>query len=209
MAIQDLYDAVRNFEDEDIAGLVQKEIDAGVDIATILNEGLISPMDEVGEAYSKGNLFVPEMLLVAQTVKAGLEVIKPLLNDSSTKPRGVIVSGTIKGDLHDVGKNLVIMMLEGAGFTVVNLGIDVPPNKFIEAARQHNAQIVAMSALLTTTMLGMQEVVVLAKEEGLDAKVLIGGAPVTQEFADEIGADGYGSDAPGAVRLARELIPEE
>ena len=209
MSIQDLHNAVKNFEDEDIAGLVQKEIDLGVDIATILNKGLIGPLDEVGEAYSKGNLFVPEMLLAAKTVKAGLEVIRPLLKDNNMKSRGMIVSGTVKGDLHDVGKNLVIMMLEGAGFTVVNLGVDVPPNEFIEAARQHNAQIIAMSALLTSTMLGMQEVIALAKEEGLNTTTLIGGAPVTQDFADAIGADGFSPDAPGAVGLAREMVPEE
>ncbi len=208
MAIQDIYNAVTEFEDEIIADLVQKEIDAGTDISTILNDGLISPMDQVGEEFAKGDLFVPEMLLAAQTMKLGLEVIKPHLNASNSKSRGTIVTGTIKDDIHDVGKNLVVMMLEGSGFTIVDLGVDVSPTAFVESAKENNAQIIGISALLTTTMMGMKNVVELVKQERLDTKILIEGAPVTQKFADEIGADGYSSDAPGAVKLAREFIPE-
>jgi 5-methyltetrahydrofolate--homocysteine methyltransferase len=207
MAIQDLYNAVTEFEDDIIGDLVQKELDAGTDISSILNDGLISPMDQVGDEFAKGNLFVPEMLLAARTMKMGLEVIKPHLNASNSKSRGTIVTGTIKNDFHDVGKNLVVIMLEGSGFTVIDLGADVSASAFVESAKENNAQIIGISALLTTTMLGMENVVELVKQEGMDTKILIGGAPVTKKFADEIGADGYSSDAPGAVKLARQFIP--
>jgi 5-methyltetrahydrofolate--homocysteine methyltransferase len=146
------------------------------------------------------------MLQSARTMKAGLEVLRPLLAETDAKPRGTIVMGTVKGDLHDIGKNLVSMMLEGAGFKVIDLGVDVGTDKFLAAARENQAEIVAMSALLTTTMPAMEATVATIKERGLGLKTMIGGAPVTLAFADKIGADGYSEDAPGAVALARRLV---
>lgn len=207
MSIQDIFNAVNNFQDTEIAGIVQSEIDAGTDVSEILNDGLIGAMDEVGKKFGEGLLFVPEMLMAAQTMKAGLEVVRPLLAGTDTKPRGTVVIGTVKGDLHDIGKNLVAMMLEGAGFTIVDLGVDVEPAAFLDAAKENNAELVAMSALLTTTMPSMEECVKMVKNAGLSTKLMIGGAPVTQAYADKISADGYSADAPGAVALARNLIP--
>jgi 5-methyltetrahydrofolate--homocysteine methyltransferase len=162
-------------------------------------------MDAVGKAFSEGELYVPEMLMAAQTMKAGLEILKPKLGGSGAASAGVIVMGTVKGDLHDIGKNLVGMMLEGGGFEVHDLGVDVEAKTFVEAVKQHNASIVGLSALLTTTMPAMEETVAALKEAGLNIKVMIGGAPVTQAYADKIGASGYSEDAPSAVELARKL----
>ncbi|MCF8068122.1 MAG: corrinoid protein [Desulfobacterales bacterium] len=207
MPVQDIYKAVIDFKDSEIANLVQAEVDAGTDVSSILNDGLIGAMDEVGKLFGEGRLFVPEMLMAAQTMKAGLEIIRPLLGGADAKPRGTVVIGTVKGDLHDIGKNLVAMMLEGAGFTIVDLGVDVEPQAFLDAAKENEAQLIAMSALLTTTMPAMEECVKIVKEAGLDTKLVIGGAPVTQAYADKINADGYSADAPGAVSLARKIVP--
>ncbi|MCF8067559.1 MAG: corrinoid protein [Desulfobacterales bacterium] len=207
MSVQDIFNAINEFRDTEIVNLVQAEVDAGTDISEILDNGLIGAMDEVGKKFGEGLLFVPEMLMAAQTMKAGLEVIRPLLADSDTKPRGTVIIGTVKGDLHDIGKNLVAMMLEGAGFTIIDLGVDVEPQAFFDAAKENSAELVAMSALLTTTMPAMEEAVKLIKDAGLPTKMVIGGAPVTQAYADKISADGYSADAPGAVELARSLIP--
>jgi 5-methyltetrahydrofolate--homocysteine methyltransferase len=206
MAIQDICRAVQEFELDAIVGLVKAELDQGTPVETILAEGLIAAMDEVGRRFAEGDLFVPEMLQSARTMKAGLEVLRPLLAETDAKPRGTIVMGTVKGDLHDIGKNLVSMMLEGAGFKVIDLGVDVGTDKFLAAARENQAEIVAMSALLTTTMPAMEATVATIKEKGLGLKTMIGGAPVTLAFADKIGADGYSEDAPGAVALARRLV---
>jgi 5-methyltetrahydrofolate--homocysteine methyltransferase len=206
MAIQDIFNAVLDFDEEGVPGLVQKEIDAGSDVQAVLNEGLIAAMDEVGKQFSEGELFVPEMLMAAQAMKAGLEVIRPLLADTDAKPKGTLVIGTVKGDLHDIGKNLVSMMLEGAGFKVVDLGVDVDTDRFLAAAAEHQADIVCMSALLTTTMPAMEATVATIKEKGLKLKTMVGGAPVTEAFAQKIGATGYSEDAPGAVELARRLL---
>lgn len=206
MAIQDIFTAVMDFDEEGVPALVQKEIDAGSDVQAVLNDGLIAAMDEVGKRFSEGELFVPEMLMAAQAMKAGLEVLRPLLADADAKPKGTIVIGTVKGDLHDIGKNLVSMMLEGAGFKVVDLGVDVETDKFLAAAAEHKAEIVAMSALLTTTMPAMEATVATIKEKGLTLKTMVGGAPVTDAFAKKIGATGYSEDAPGAVELARRLL---
>ena len=206
MAIQDIFQAVLQFNEPGMADLVKKELDAGSDIDAILNEGLIGAMDAVGKQFSEGTLFVPEMLMAAQAMKAGLVVLKPLLAEGDSQSAGTVVIGTVKGDLHDIGKNLVSMMMEGAGFNVVDLGVDVDTAKFVAAAKEHKAQVVALSALLTTTMPAMEETVGAFKEQGLGVKVIVGGAPVTQAFADKIGADGYGEDAPGAVEMARKLI---
>jgi 5-methyltetrahydrofolate--homocysteine methyltransferase len=206
MGIHDISLAILAFEAEKVPQLVQAELDAGTDIATILNGGLISAMDEVGKRFSEGHLYVPEMLKAAQVMKSGLEILKPHLAGQTGRTRGTIVIGTVKGDLHDIGKNLVAMMLEGAGFNVVDLGADVAAEKFVEAAKEQNANIVALSALLTTTMPAMQVTISALKESGLEVKIMIGGAPVTQSFGSQIGADGYGDDAPSAVVLARKFM---
>ncbi|MDW7712122.1 MAG: corrinoid protein [Deferrisomatales bacterium] len=206
MAIQDIFNAVLDFEEEGMPALVQKEIDAGRDVQSVLNDGLIAAMDEVGKRFSEGELFVPEMLMAAQAMKAGLAVLRPLLADADAKPKGTIVIGTVKGDLHDIGKNLVSMMLEGAGFKVIDLGVDVETDTFLAAAAEHEAQIVAMSALLTTTMPAMEATVAAIKQKRLALKTMVGGAPVTEAFANKIGATGYSEDAPGAVELARRLL---
>ncbi len=206
MSIKDIHEAVMNYESDKVVELVNQEISQGTEISSILNDGLIGAMDEVGKLFSAGDLFVPEMLLAAQAMKAGLDQLKPHMTQVDTKAKGTIVIGTVKGDLHDIGKNLVSMMMEGAGFEVIDLGVDVETEKFIEAAQEHNADVVCMSALLTTTMPEMKVTIETMKEKGLNYKTMIGGAPVNQEFADQIGADGYSADAPGAVEKARLLI---
>ena len=207
MSVKDIYQAVVDRKKDDIANLVQAEIDAGTDISSILSDGLIASMDYIGDQFAEGKMFFPEMLLSAQTMKTGMKVLKPSLVDTGVESVGTVIAGTVKGDLHDIGKNLVVMMLEGGGFSVVDLGFDVEPMAFVNAAKKNNADIIAMSALLTTTMPKMGETIKILKEEGIrdQVKVIIGGAPVTSKFADEIGADGYGSDGPAAVELARKL----
>jgi 5-methyltetrahydrofolate--homocysteine methyltransferase len=206
MAAKDIYNAVLGFDETGVKSLTQKEIDAGTAIDTILNEGLISAMDEVGQKFSSGELFVPEMLMAAQAMKAGLEILKPLLSSESARTKGTIVIGTVKGDLHDIGKNLVAMMMEGAGFEVIDIGVDVASESFIQTAAENNADVIALSALLTTTMPAMETTVKAVREAGMSTRIIIGGAPVTQAFADQIGADGYSADAPGAVEIARRMI---
>jgi 5-methyltetrahydrofolate--homocysteine methyltransferase len=206
MALQDIYQAVLEFDEAKTAQLVQKEVDAGTEISTILNDSLIAAMDEVGKRFSEGVLFVPEMLMAAQAMKAGLGVLKPLLADTDAKPKATIVIGTVKGDLHDIGKNLVAMMLEGAGFNVIDVGVDQDSESFYKVANDNNAEIVALSALLTTTMPAMESTVAFFKEKAPEIKTMVGGAPVTEEFAKKIGAGGYSDDAPGAVELARKLV---
>ncbi|MDR1046080.1 MAG: corrinoid protein [Candidatus Adiutrix sp.] len=206
MAVKDVYQAVLDYDEDGIAALVEKELAAGTDVNELLQAGLISAMDEVGKLFSEGELYVPEMLLAAQTMKVGLEILKPKLKDGGAGAASVVVIGTVKGDLHDIGKNLVGMMLEGGGFEVHDLGVDVDSKDFVAAVKKHNASILGLSALLTTTMPAMEETVKTLREAGLDkVKIMIGGAPVTQAFADKIGADGYSEDAPGAVELARGL----
>ncbi|WP_025321405.1 corrinoid protein [Deferrisoma camini] len=206
MAVQDIYDAVLEFDEDRVAELVRAELDAGSDVHSVLNQGLIAAMDEVGQKFSEGELFVPEMLMAAQAMKAGLEVLRPRLGADDAQPKGTLVIGTVKGDLHDIGKNLVAMMLEGAGFQVIDLGVDVDTDRFLAAAAEHQAQIVCMSALLTTTMPAMEATVKAIRDNGLAIRTMVGGAPVTEAFARKIGADGYSEDAPGAVELARRLI---
>jgi 5-methyltetrahydrofolate--homocysteine methyltransferase len=206
MAVKDIFDAVMAFDQGGVMSTVESEISSGTAVDEILNQGLIGAMDEVGKRFSDGDLFVPEMLMAAQAMKAGLELLKPHLTADSVRSRGTVVIGTVKGDLHDIGKNLVSMMMEGGGFTVVDLGVDVDSDRFVQAAKDNNADVVALSALLTTTMPAMEGTVSAIKEAGLAAKTIIGGAPVTQAFADQINADGYSDDAPGAVELARKLV---
>jgi methanogenic corrinoid protein MtbC1 len=205
MSVQDIFNAVLTFDIAAVKTKTQGEVDAGTDIQSILNDGLIGAMDDVGEKFSTGELFVPEMLMAAQAMKGGLEILKPLLATGQSSSKGTVVIGTVKGDLHDIGKNLVAMMMEGAGFEVVDLGVDVDSQAFVKAAADKGADVIALSALLTTTMPSMETTVKAVKEAGMSVKTIIGGAPVTQAFADQIGADGYSADAPGAVKLVKQL----
>jgi len=206
MGLESIFQAVVEFNEPGMADLVRAELEAGTQPQEVLDQGLIKAMDEVGQGFSQGRLFVPEMLMAAQAMKAGLAVIKPLLTQGEVRSAGTVVIGTVKGDLHDIGKNLVAMMMEGAGFTVVDLGVDVEAARFVAAAREHQADIAALSALLTTTMPAMEATVAAFKEEGRGVRTIIGGAPVTQDFARKIGAAGYAQDAPSAVELARRLL---
>ena len=186
--------------------LVQQAVDEGVPVRQILDEGLIAGMGVVGEKFKRNEVYVPEVLIAARAMNAGMEVLKPLLEQAGVEPIGKMAIGTVKGDLHDIGKNLVAMMLRGAGFEVDDLGIDVPPERFVEAAKA-GSKVLGLSALLTTTMPQMANVVKALKEAGLsEVKVIIGGAPVTQAYADEIGADGYAPDAASAVDVTKSLI---
>jgi corrinoid protein of di/trimethylamine methyltransferase len=191
----------------DIKGLVQQALDAELDPSTIVNEALIAAMDVVGKDFASGKIFVPEMLVAAVTMKDGLEVVKPRLTAGQGQSRGTIIMATVKGDLHDIGKNLVSMMLEGAGFKVLDLGVDLSIEKLIEQVKALQPEVLGLSALLTTTMPEMQKVVGELRAQGLRDKVnvMVGGAPVDQAFAEKIGADGYGSNATEAVELARRF----
>ena len=210
MAIQDIYDAVMEYEEDRVVELVNQEIDAGTDIKAILDDGMIAALDTIGQRFSEGTIFVPEMLMAAEAVQAGLDILKPHLAETGTKPIATVVIGTVKGDLHDIGKNLVAMMLEGAGFKIIDLGTDVDAETFIITAQEKDADIIAMSALLTTSMPEMEKAVVEVskanRNRNLNVKIIVGGPPINQDFADRIGADGYRIDAPGAVNLVRELI---
>ncbi|MFO7688760.1 MAG: corrinoid protein [Desulfobacterales bacterium] len=206
MAVQDIFNAILAYDEETVKAQTRAEIEGGTNIATILNEGLIAPMDVVGERFSAGDLFIPEMLKAAQVMKKGLEILKPHLTAGQSRSKGTVVIGTVKGDLHDIGKNLVSMMLEGAGFEVVDLGVDVSSERFVKAATEKNARVIGLSALLTTTMPAMDSTVKAVKEAGLAVKTIVGGAPVTQAFADTIGADGYSADAAGAVKLVKQIV---
>ncbi|MGC8838492.1 MAG: corrinoid protein [Anaerolineae bacterium] len=199
---------IYNGNAEAVVALTKEALDAGLSPEEILNQGMIVGMDAVGRDFRDGILFVPEVLIAARAMHAGMNILRPLLTEAESHSKGTVVLGTVRGDLHDIGKNLVGMMMEGAGFQVVDLGTDVPPEKFVEAAKEHNAKIVGMSALLTTTMTEMPNVIAALKEAGLreSVKVMVGGAPVTQRFADEIGADGYAPNASAAVEKARELL---
>jgi 5-methyltetrahydrofolate--homocysteine methyltransferase len=186
---------------------VKQALDGGEKPDVILNSALIPAMAEVGQKFEEGEYFVPEMLIAARAMQAGLKLLKPLLAASGTEPIGKVAIGTVKGDLHDIGKSLVAMMLEGAGFEIMDLGVDVTPEKFVDAVNR-GANVVAMSALLTTTMPNMQNTIKALTEAGLRAKVhvMVGGAPVTEAYAKQIGADGYAPDASAAVRKAKELL---
>ncbi|HDD54747.1 MAG TPA: cobalamin-binding protein [Chloroflexi bacterium] len=190
------------------ASITQQGLDEGVSAADLLNNGLIVGMNEVGVRFKAGDMFVPEVLMSAEAMTSGMNLLRVLLAESDTKMAGKIVMGTVEGDLHDIGKNLVSMMCEGAGFQIVNLGFDVAPDKFIEAIKEHQPEIVGMSAMLTTTMRAMGHTIKAIEEAGLrdKVKVMVGGAPVDQEFADRIGADGYGANAPSSSELAKQLV---
>jgi 5-methyltetrahydrofolate--homocysteine methyltransferase len=206
--IEQIKDVVVNGKHKEIEALVRAAIDEKVDPSAIINDGLIQAMDIVGKKFGSGEIFVPEMLVAAITMKQGLEIIRPLLQGAAAQPKGTILMGTVKGDLHDIGKNLVIMMLEGAGFKVIDLGIDLSVEKVVEKVREIKPDVLGLSALLTTTMPEMQNVIAIIREQGLrdSVKIMVGGAPVDSAFADRIGADGYGKDAVAAVQLAKKLI---
>ena len=191
-----------------VAELTQKALSDGFSPQEILNEGMIKGMNDVGVKFKANEIYVPEVLIAARAMKAGMEILKPKLAETGVEPVGKMIIGTVKGDLHDIGKNLVAMMMEGAGFEVIDLGIDVPAEKFIQAIEEYQPQLVGMSALLTTTMIQIRENIKAFQEASIrdQVKVMIGGAPVTQKFADEVGADGYAPDAASAVDKAKELL---
>ncbi len=207
-SISKLYNAIL---EGDVAGAkdgVQTALDAGLEPGNILAEGMIAAMKEVGRLFEEGEYYVPEMLIAARAMQAGLGLLKPYLVQSDVKSAGKVAIGTVKGDLHDIGKNLVALMLEGAGFEVKDLGVDVSPEKFIEAISEGGAEIIALSALLTTTMPNMKTTIETIQQAGLrdKVKIIIGGAPVTQDYANQVGADGYSADASRAVSLAQSLM---
>jgi 5-methyltetrahydrofolate--homocysteine methyltransferase len=205
--MQSIKNAVIGGKHAEIKGLVQAALDAGLDPNAIINDALIAAMDVVGTNFGSGKIFVPEMLVSAVTMKGGLEVVKQRLAGGQSQSRGTIIMATVKGDLHDIGKNLVSMMLEGAGFKVIDLGVDLSVAKLIEQVKALKPDILGLSALLTTTMPEMQSVIGELKNQGLrdQVKVMVGGAPLDRAFAEKIGADGYGSDATEAVELARRF----
>ncbi len=209
--LQQIQEAIIKRKRAEIQGLVETAIGQGIDPNAIIDNGLIAAMDVVGQQFSDSEIFVPEMLVSALTMKMGLDVVKPLLLKSgNTQSRGTILMATVKGDMHDIGKNIVIMMLEGAGFKVMDLGVDLTVEKLMEQIETVKPDIVGLSALLTTTMPEMRRSIQVLKERGLKekVKVMVGGAPVSAAFANEIGADGYGADATEAVELARRLISD-
>jgi len=189
-----------------VGQLTQQAIDEGTPPEQILTDGLVAGMSVIGKRFKANEIYVPEVLIAARAMKAGMEVLDPQLSAAGVEPLGTVILGTVKGDLHDIGKNLVGMMLTGAGMKVIDAGTDVPPEKFVELAKSEGAQVVALSALLTTTMTHMEEVIKALKESGVTVRTIIGGAPVTQTFADEIGADGYAADAASAADIAKALL---
>ena len=205
--IEKIYNAVLTGDMDGASLVVGEAVESGLPADQILNLGLIKAMAEVGKRFEKGEFFVPEMLIAARAMQSGLNILRPYLVDAGVEPTGKVVIGTVKGDLHDIGKNLVSMMLEGSGFEVVDLGTDVAPESFIEAIRE-GADLLGLSALLTTTMTSMSMTIEAIKAAGLreQIKVIIGGAPVTQEFADQIGADGFAPDASSAASIALQLM---
>jgi len=203
-----LREAVINGNEKGASAAAKEAVAAGVDPVIVVSEGVTPAMNEVGKRFECGEAFVPELLIASRATKAVFEIIRPLLAKKGAQPVGRVVVGTVQGDLHDIGKNLVVALLEGGGFEVTDLGVNVTPEKFVQAAKDRKAQVVGLSALLTTTMPAMKATVDALKKAGLQGqvKVMIGGAPVTKTFADEIGAEGYGETAAAAVGLATKLI---
>jgi 5-methyltetrahydrofolate--homocysteine methyltransferase len=208
--IANLAIAVEKGKRNDAKALCQALLDEGMAPLDIVEKGLVPGMSAIGEKFKNNEVFVPEMLIAARAMKEAMTILEPLLVKAGIKPKYTVVIGTVQGDLHDIGKNLVAMMLKGANFGVVDLGTNVPPEKFVDAVKEHNAAALALSALLTTTMPAMKVAVETVRAAGCkDVKIMIGGAPVTQDFADEIGADGYSADAASAVDLALKLLGAE
>ena len=206
--LQRIKDAVITRQRNEIQGLVAAAIEEGIDPNSIIDQGLVAAMDVVGRQFSDSDIFVPEMLVSALTMKLGLNSVKPLLKSEEGQPKGTIIMGTVKGDIHDIGKNIVLMMLEGAGFEVVDLGVDLTVEKLVGQIEAIRPDLLGLSALLTTTMPEMERVLQELGAKGFrdKLKVMVGGAPVSSSFAEKIGADGYGADAAEAVQLARQLI---
>jgi len=208
MILEDLNESILQGDERRVIHIVEEAVKNKVPVKEILNEGLISAMNIVGIKFKNCELYVPEVLKAARAMKSGIEVIRPLFEKAGVETLGKVVIGTVKGDLHDIGKNLVALMVEGSGFEIVDLGVDVPPERFVDAAKASGVKICMMSALLTTTMPAMKETIDSLKEAGLGGRVktMIGGAPVTRKFADAIGADGYGSNAAEAADVVKKLI---
>jgi len=208
MKMEDLVKAVIEGDGSTVSSLVVQGLDEGLNATTILSEGLTPGMATVGDLFHKGEYFLPEMLFSAKAMNCGLEHIESILSKSKSNTLATVVVGTVKGDLHDIGKNIIAMIMKGAGFNVIDLGVDIPPERFIEAISEKKADIIALSALLSTTMPTMKNTVKAIAESGIkdQVKIIVGGAPITAQFADEIGADGYAEDAPGAINKAKELL---
>jgi 5-methyltetrahydrofolate--homocysteine methyltransferase len=206
--LNQLREAVISGDAKKAREITEQALQEGMNPVQLVNDFMVPAMDEVGRRFECNEYFVPELLLSARAMKSALELIRPLLAQSGAQPVGRVAIGTVKGDLHDIGKNLVAAMLEGGGFEVIDLGVNVSPEKFIETVQEKNANVVAMSALLTTTMPSMKTTIDAIKQAGLrgKVKVLVGGAPITQKYADEIGADGYSDNAPGAVTVAKKAL---
>ena len=205
--LEQITQALLSADGETLTTLVKTALDNGIEAKDILNQGLIPAMDIVGEKMENGDMFIPEVLMAAQIMAGGVEILKPLLDDDDSLAGGNVIIGTVKGDLHDIGKNLVAMMMESAGLTVHDLGVDITPEDFVKTIKEKNADILCMSALLTTTMPMMKQTIDAVVEAGVrdQVKIMVGGAPVTQVFADEIGADGFAADAGSASKLAKAL----
>ncbi len=206
--LKEIAEKVEAGRQNEVKALVESGIERGIAVSDILNGGLVAGMNSIGIKFRENEVFVPEVLVAARAMKAGLEIIKPILLREKVRSKGTIVMGTVLGDLHDIGKNIVCYMLQGAGYDVVDIGIDAPGEKFVQAAKESGAQIIGLSSLLTTTMVYMKDVVDALRASGLGdrVKVMVGGAPVTQSFADEIGAHGYASDAASAVDVVKRLL---
>lgn len=201
-----LSDAIIKGDQKTAVDVTRAALEEGTDPGTILSDGLIAGMNVIGIRFKANEVYIPEVLISARAMKMAMEVLEPKLVEAGVQPLGKAIIGTVQGDLHDIGKNLVMMMLKGAGFDVVDLGTDVSPDAFVQKARESNAQIVGLSALLTTTMPSMEKTIRAIKEAGLSIKTMVGGAPVTQAYADKIGADGYAADAATAVDVAKTLL---
>jgi 5-methyltetrahydrofolate--homocysteine methyltransferase len=201
-----LADAVIKGDQGTAVEITKAALGEGMAAKSVLDEGLIAGMDIVGARFKKNEVYIPEVLIAARAMKMAMEVLEPELAKAGVEPVGKLVIGTVQGDLHDIGKNLVAMMLKGAGFEVIDLGVDVPPEKFVEGVKSSGAHLVGMSALLTTTMPGMEKTIKALQESGLGAKVMVGGAPVTESFAEKIGAQGFAPDAASAVDTAKSLV---
>jgi len=205
---QDLADSIIKGDNVKSKEIARGLVDEGVAAVEILNDGLMPGMDVVGKKFKANEFYIPEVLIAARAMHAAMEVIKPLLSESGTDTKGKVIIGTVQGDLHDIGKNLVGMMLEGGGYTVIDLGVDISSEKFVEEIKKNGVKLIGLSALLTTTMTGMKTVIdaLKADQETAGTKVMVGGAPLTQEYADSIGAAGYAPDASSAVDLANDLL---
>lgn len=206
--LEDIQNCVLDGELDEIKDLVQKAVDEGIEPTAIINDGLIGGMNIVAPLFKSGEMFVPEVMESADTMNEGMQVVKPLITDADMPTKGKVIIGTVNGDLHDIGKNLVVLMMESRGYTVVDLGVDVKEDQFVQAIKEHKPDIVGMSSLLTTTMMKMDDTIKEINSAGVrdQVKIIIGGAPISQEFADDIGADGYSEDASTAVELCDRMM---